>query len=91
MLDVQMAAQMKQLEQRLMALRAELREKENKARQAEASVQDLKMQLDDLQVCNLPAIPTILAKGARTAYVGQDCTICTVYNAPLRGVMHEMQ
>ncbi|KAL0055275.1 hypothetical protein WJX82_009859 [Trebouxia sp. C0006] len=45
----EMAAQMKQLEQRLMALRAELREKENKARQAEASVQDLKMQLDDLQ------------------------------------------
>ncbi|DBA70472.1 TPA: hypothetical protein ACH3X2_011877 [Trebouxia sp. C0005] len=45
----EMAAQMKQLEQRLMALRAELREKENKARQAEGSVQDLKLQLDDLQ------------------------------------------
>ncbi len=51
-----MAAQMKQLEQRLMALRAELRDKENKARQAEGSVQDLKLQLDDLQVCNLPVI-----------------------------------
>ena len=52
-----MAAQMKQLEQRLMALRAELREKENKARQAEGSVRDLKLQLDDLQVCNPPVIP----------------------------------
>ena len=46
-----MAAQMKQLEQRLMGLRGELREKEQKARQAEGSVQDLKLQLDDLQVC----------------------------------------
>ena len=42
---------MKQLEQMLMALRTELREKESKARQAEGSVQDLKLQLDDLQVC----------------------------------------
>ena len=45
-----MAAQVKQLEQRLMALREEVREKEAKARQAEGSVQDLKLQLEDLQV-----------------------------------------
>ncbi len=54
-----MAAQMKQLEQRLMALRLELREKENKARQAEGSVQDLKLQLDDLQVCKLAVVPVM--------------------------------
>lgn len=48
---VQMAAQVKQLEQKLMALREELREREAKARQAEGSVQDLKLQLEDLQVC----------------------------------------
>lgn len=48
---VQMAAQMKQLEQKLMALREELRDREAKARQAETSVQDLKLQLEDLQVC----------------------------------------
>ena len=48
---VQMAAQMKQLEQKLMALREELRDREAKARQAESSVQDLKLQLEDLQVC----------------------------------------
>lgn len=47
---VQVAAQVKQLEQRLMALREEVREKEAKARQAEGSVQDLKLQLEDLQV-----------------------------------------
>ena len=45
-----MAAQMKQLEQKLMALREELRDREAKARQAEGSVQDLKLQLEDLQV-----------------------------------------
>ncbi len=88
-----MAAQMKQLEQRLMALRAQLREKENKARQAEGSVQDLKLQLDDLQVCNLPVMLVIAqkAKGAHTAYVGQHCTVCTVYTVLLRGMMHEPQ
>lgn len=48
---VQMAGQMKQLEQKLMALREELRDREAKARQAEGSVQDLKLQLEDLQVC----------------------------------------
>ena len=63
-----MAAQMKQLEQRLMALRAELREKENKARQAEGSVQDLKLQLDDLQVCNIPVILAIKQKGKRNTH-----------------------
>ena len=63
-----MAAQMKQLEQRLMALRAELREKESKARQAEGSVQDLKLQLDDLQVCNPPVVLAITQKGTRNAY-----------------------
>ena len=47
---MQMAAQVKQLEQRLMALREEVREKEAKARQAEGSVQDLKLQLEDLKV-----------------------------------------
>ncbi|KAL3133044.1 hypothetical protein ABBQ38_006950 [Trebouxia sp. C0009 RCD-2024] len=47
---VQMAAQVKQLEQRLMALREEVREKKAKARQAEGSVQDLKLQLEDLQM-----------------------------------------
>ncbi len=66
--DVQMAAQMKQLEQRLMALRAELREKENKARQAEGSVRDLKLQLDDLQVCNLPVMLVSTQTGKRIAY-----------------------
>lgn len=50
-LMLQMAAQMRQLEGRLMALREELREKESKARQAEHSVQDLKLQLEDLHVC----------------------------------------
>ena len=76
-----------------MALRAELREKENKARQAEGSVQDLKLQLDDLQVCNLSVMLVITHKatGAHTAYVGQHCTVCTVYNVPLRGVMHGPQ
>ena len=47
---VQMAAQMRQLEQRVMGLRDELREKEGKARQAEACVRDLNLQLEDLQV-----------------------------------------
>ncbi len=62
-----MAAQMKQLEQRLMALRAELRDKENKARQAEGSVQDLKLQLNDLQVCaNTKA-------AAACAAIASDC------------------
>ena len=50
----QMAAQMKQLEQKLMGLRNELREKEGKARQAEGTVQDLRLQLEDLQVPSLP-------------------------------------
>ena len=48
-----MAAQMKQLEQKLMALRQELREKERNARQAEVTVQDRILQLEDLQVCCL--------------------------------------
>ena len=52
---LQMAAQMRQLEGRLMALREELREKEGKARHAEHSVQDLKLQLEDLQVCSSPS------------------------------------
>ena len=51
-----MAAQMKQLEQKLMALREELRDREAKARQAEGLVQDLKLQLEDLQVCQ-PVTP----------------------------------
>lgn len=33
-------------------MREEVREKESKARQAEATVQDLKLQLEDLQVCH---------------------------------------
>ena len=63
---MQMAAQMKQLEQRLMALRGELRDKESKARQAEGSVQDLKLQLDDLQVCTT------------ALHASQDCALHSV-------------
>lgn len=57
---VQMAAQVKQLEQRLMALREEVREKEAKARLAEGSVQDLKLQLGDLQVSQPGTLPTVM-------------------------------
>lgn len=82
-----MAAQMKQLEQRLMALRAELREKENKARQAEASVQDLKLQLDDLQVCNLPVI--LDTHTSHTYHTGKRSTHCLCW--PRLYYMHSVQ
>lgn len=72
---LQMAAQMKQLEQKLMALREDLREREAKARQAEGSVQDLKLQLEDLQVC-------------QSAPWGSQCTMnvelaCNCVSVPL--------
>lgn len=48
---LQVAAQVKQLEMKLITLRQELAERERQARQAEFTVRDLKLELDNLQVC----------------------------------------
>ena len=54
---VQVAAQVKQLELKLIVLREEVAQKERQARQAEFTVRDLKLELENLQViassCNL--------------------------------------
>ena len=47
---IQVAAQVKQLELKLITLREELAQKERQARQAEFTVRDLKMELENLQV-----------------------------------------
>ena len=42
---------MKQLELKLIVLREEVAQKERQARQAEFTVRDLKLELENLQVC----------------------------------------
>lgn len=47
---MQVAAQVKQLELKLITLREEVAQKERQARQAEFTVRDLKLELENLQV-----------------------------------------